>query len=143
MDPVTTERRVTTRKSSHELPWLSATRFRPGRDVALIDLSTGGALIEGKVRFLPSAHVVLQLFGQTGCHFACGSVLRCQVSAITPEAGVTYRGALVFDHVMDFSKEARVLSRYPVPVNSTEVTKPEGHELPNGDLITGSAATNR
>ena len=121
--PVTTERRVTPRQRSHELPWLSATRLRQGYDVVLLDLSTGGALIEGKVRFLPSARVVLQLFGQTGCHFACGSVLRCQVSDITPEAGVTYRGALLFDHAMDFSNEARVLSRYPVPMNSTR-----GHE---------------
>ena len=98
---VPTERRLTARAKINELPWLSATRLRPGRDVVLIDLSRGGALIEGSTRLLPGTRAVLQLLGPGGCLLACGSVLRCHVSAITLEEGVTYRGALTFDQAID------------------------------------------
>ena len=133
---VPAERRVTPRKKSKELAWLSAARLRPGRDVVLIDVSTGGALIEANARLLPGARAVLQLFGQSGSLLACGSVLRCHVSAITPQAGVTYRGALVFDHAMDFSKEPLAVSR---SIGLSRGNELDGHELPSDDLITRSA----
>ncbi len=149
---VPTERRLTARAKIDELPWLSATRLRPGRDVVLIDLSTGGALIEGSARLLPGTRAVLQLLGTGGCLLACGSVLRCHVSAITSEEGVTYRGALTFDQAIDFGKEARVLSRYPVAMRQTDVTPrrvfmeqlgdARGHDLPGDGWVAEDAPAN-
>ncbi len=146
---VPTERRLTARVKINELPWLSATRLRQGRDVVLIDLSRGGALIEGGARLLPGTRAVLQLLGPGGCLLACGSVLRCHVSAITLEKGVTYRGALTFDQAIDFGKEARVLSRYPVTIRQTNATPSRvskeqlgdarGHDLPGEGWIAEDA----
>ena len=91
------ERRASPRRTRAECAWLVAARLRPGRDVRVLDLSTGGALVEAASRLMPGAPIVLHLVGVRGHHTIRGTVLRCYVSALDPLTGVRYRAALVFD----------------------------------------------
>ncbi len=91
------ERRRSPRKRRHDCAWLVAARLRPGRDVHVLDLSSGGALIEASVRLMPGASFVLHLVGARSHHTVRGTVLRCYVAAIDRATGVRYRAALAFD----------------------------------------------
>ncbi|TDI23345.1 MAG: hypothetical protein E2P06_10065 [Acidobacteria bacterium] len=97
----TPDRRRAIRRIPTELSWLRGLRLRPGLDVVLVNLSTGGALVETSTQLRPGARTVLRLTGATGSWTVSGSVLRSWVAAIDPEHGVVYRGALVFDQVLD------------------------------------------
>lgn len=92
------ERRASPRRTHRECRWLVAARLRPGRDVRVLDLSSGGALVEGAVRLMPGAPFVLHLMALDDVrHTICGTVLRCHVSGLDESAGVRYRAALGFD----------------------------------------------
>ncbi len=91
------ERRLSARKRPGECAWLVAARLRPGRDVRVLDLSSGGALVEASVRLMPGASIVLHLVGVGSHHTIRGTVLRCYVAAIDRATGVRYRAALGFD----------------------------------------------
>jgi PilZ domain len=67
--------------------------LRPGREVRLINISEGGALIESPTRLNPKAAAKLQLFGAVRLRVS-GRVQRCRVSSLAP---LTYEGAIVFD----------------------------------------------
>ena len=95
------DRRRAVRKKRVELPWLWGLRLRPGLDVALVNLSAGGALVETPTRLRPGARTVLRLTGAAGNWTVSGSVSRSWVAAIDPEHGVVYRGALVFDTALN------------------------------------------
>ena len=97
----TPDRRRAIRRIPTELSWLRGLRLRPGLDVVLVNLSTGGALVETSTQLRPGARTVLRLTGATGSWTVSGSVLRSWVAAIDPEHGVVYRGALVFDQALD------------------------------------------
>ena len=96
---MTADRRSSPRRSCRQCAWLIAARLRPGREVRVIDLSSGGALVEAAVRLLPGAPFVLHLVGAAGAHTIRGTVLRCHVSALDRSTGVRYRAALGFDHL--------------------------------------------
>ena len=92
------ERRASPRRTHRECRWLVAARLRPGREVHVLDLSSGGALVEAGVRLMPGAPFVLHLVGvDDSRHTIRGIVLRCHVSAVDESAGVRYRAALGFD----------------------------------------------
>ncbi len=100
------ERRSSPRRSGAKCAWLVAARLRPGRDISVLDLSSGGALVEAGVRLLPGAPFVLQLVGADGwCPSIRGTVLRCHVSALDPSTGVRYRAALAFDRALPLPDE--------------------------------------
>ena len=92
------ERRASARRTRAQCAWLLAARLRPGRDVRVLDLSNGGALVEAGGRLMPGASIVLHLVSVRGHHTLRGTVLRCYVSAIDQSTGVRYRAALAFDH---------------------------------------------
>ena len=95
------DRRRAIRKRRADLPWLRGLRLRPGLDVALVNLSAGGALVETPTRLRPGAPTVLQLTGAVGSWTVSGLVSRAWVAAVAGEHGVVYRGALVFDQAID------------------------------------------
>lgn len=97
------DRRSSPRKTRAECAWLVAARLRPGREVSVLDLSGGGALVEAAVRLMPGTSIVLHLVGVRRHHTIRGTVLRCYVSALDHSTGVRYRAALGFDQ------------RFPVP----------------------------
>jgi hypothetical protein len=104
--------------------------LRPGYAVSLVDLSSGGALIQGPRPLRPGARVHLQL--QTGARRLgiAAHVLRCSVASLDSSQGVQYRGALKFDHRCDALWEASTLDGYLVPVQEPAAKTEEGHGLP-------------
>jgi hypothetical protein len=97
LDDPLTERR---RDARFRQPAIAGTRalLRPGYAVALIDLSRGGALIEGPKPLRPGSRVHLQLITERRAFGIAAHVVRCSVSSLDAAAGVQYRGALRFDH---------------------------------------------
>jgi PilZ domain len=87
---------------------------RPGHRVRLIDVSSGGALIETNHRLLPGTSVELQVETGTARASVRGQVLRCAVVRLRP-TWVCYRGAIVFDrHLPWFVDERREASTQQV-----------------------------
>ena len=99
------EERRSSRRQPADVLLDTLARVRPGRDVVLIDIATGGALVESPARLLPGARVVLQLL-RPGETISLGSrVVRCEVAGIDPTHGIRYRGALCFDQPLGFVTE--------------------------------------
>jgi hypothetical protein len=71
-------------------------RVKPGHDVEVIDISSGGALVEGVRRLLPGTVVELFLVAGDLCASIRGRVLRCAIVGLKPTS-VLYRGAIGFD----------------------------------------------
>ena len=101
MDVALTDRR---RDARIRQAWVRAVRatLRPGCLVVLIDLSAGGALVQGSRPLRPGARVHLQLTTESRTTAVAAHVVRCAVSAIDPASGVTYQGALRFEHRCDW-----------------------------------------
>jgi len=87
------ERRLSPRTTAHDVV---TARVRPGRQVSVIDLSAGGALIETSHRLLPGTHVELHVEGTDRSATVRGRVVRCAVSQLR-SSSVSYRGAIVFE----------------------------------------------
>lgn len=104
--------------------------LRPGYAVSLIDLSAGGALIEGPRPLRPGARVHLQIVTATRRHAITAHVLRCAVSSIDPRHGVQYRGALKFDHRCDAFWEATTPDGYALPPQPPVMPDSGGERLP-------------
>jgi hypothetical protein len=88
------ERRRARRRAAGEHG--ATARIRPGHHVHLIDLSSGGALVEADRRMLPGSAVELQLQAPDRQATMRGSVLRCCVVRVRPSS-ISYRGAIAFD----------------------------------------------
>ena len=76
---------------------------RPGRDVFVLDLSRGGALLEGRTRLAPNSRVELRLNGPGRVIHLTGRVVRCYVSALN-ESIVSYQAAVAFEPSLDLSQ---------------------------------------
>lgn len=89
--------------------WLRAVRatLRPGCIVALIDVSSGGVLVQAGRPLRPGARVHLQLATHSRSLAVAAHVLRCAVWALDPLGGVTYQGALQFEQRYDWTAEGR------------------------------------
>jgi hypothetical protein len=95
MTDSTLDRRRSRRFDGRDHGIVSA-RVRPGHQVSVVNVSAGGALVEGEFRFIPGSAIELQL--ETGRERAAirGRVLRCAVARLRSES-VRYRGAVGFD----------------------------------------------
>ncbi len=71
--------------------------LRPGCDVSVIDLSSGGALVQGHRPLRPGARVHVRFETEGRTVSLAAHVLRCMVWSLTGEEGVVYRGALRFE----------------------------------------------
>ena len=91
------ERRAASRVIPEHTPWQRLALLRPGRDVVLINISAGGALVESAVRLPPGTRTELQLFGAPRRAIR-GRIERCRVSCLEP---LCYEGAIVFDEALD------------------------------------------
>ena len=89
------DRRQFSRRRERELEWVRTVRLRSGGDVALVDLSAGGALIDARVPLRPGALLSLEIIGRGLEAVVPLHVVRSQVSALMPD-GARYRGACVF-----------------------------------------------
>ena len=100
-----TERRASPRISALSEEGLERARLLPGRTASVVDLSSGGALIETDWRLLPGTRVELQV-GEPAVRFkVAGHVLRCHVWRLDRER-IRYRGAVVFEQKVPFGEVA-------------------------------------
>ena len=90
------DRRHARRHQTTEEHGITYARVRPGKRVTIINISSGGALVETSHRLLPNATVELHLEGSDRPISVRGRVLRCFVARVR-SLGVSYRGAIVFD----------------------------------------------
>ena len=92
---------VAERRADHRLPGstfhLIHATLRPGRRVLVVDISQGGAQVETERPLRPGTRVHVRLVSEHWSLAVAALVLRCVVSALHPEDGITYRGALQFE----------------------------------------------
>jgi len=100
-----TERRAWPRTPCRGHGLVAGARLLPGRDVQIVDLSCGGALIETRSRILPGARVELQFVGGGAPRRVRGLIVRSHVAGLDRECGITYRGALMFDERLALDPE--------------------------------------
>jgi len=73
------DRRAQVRLSAEDASWLRGARLKYGSDVRVIDISTGGILIESDgAPLAPQSNVVFELSAQTGTILMPARVLRSQ-----------------------------------------------------------------
>ena len=125
-----TDRRADTRFGQ---PVIAGTQaiLRPGYEVSLVDLSAGGALIEGPRPLRPGARVHLQLLTGTRRLGIAALVLRCAVASLDSRQGVQYRGALRFERRCDTLWEGGTLDGYLLPIEEPPVAAGQGHGIPD------------
>jgi len=131
MDQPLTDRRHDTRFLA---PLLGETRatIRPGCPVTLLDLSAGGALIEGQRQLRPGSRVHLQVVTPSRSFGVGAHVLRCTVSALDPERGAIYQGAIKFEHRCELFWESTTLGGSSIPASRRLQVPDDGKGIPGG-----------
>jgi hypothetical protein len=76
-------------------------RLRAGHELCVVDLSSGGVLVEAATRLMPGATVELHVTLANARRPVRAHVARCHVAALDPLRGITYRAALAFDRPLD------------------------------------------
>lgn len=120
------ERRRFARRAPAGAEPLARARLRTGRDVAVVDVSDGGALLEGTARLLPGTHVDAHLITRDGRLLVRSRVLRAHVCHVDAEI-VRYRAAVAFEQRVDTAPHG-----YPVPGLPACSGAPVGSTYPAG-----------
>lgn len=81
---------------------LSRVRLRAGRELAVLDLSNTGALVEGPARLLPGTRVDVHVVTGDGRTLVRSRIVRAWICDLSAEK-VTYRGAIAFEQAIDTS----------------------------------------
>ena len=90
------ERRAATRRVPDVDDTLARLRLRAGRELAVVEISDTGALVETSGRLLPGTHVEVHVVTRDGRTLVRSRVTRAWVFAVAADA-LRYRAALVFD----------------------------------------------
>src|SRR4051794_27047260 len=91
----TGDRRDASRRAPGELEPLARLRLRTGRELDVVDVSDGGALVETVTRLLPGTHVDVHVITRSGRVLVRSRIVRAYVCLVN--AGLLrYRGALAF-----------------------------------------------
>jgi hypothetical protein len=98
----------------------SRMRLRTGRDLTVLDVSSGGAFVQGEARLLPGTHVEVHVITPAGRVLVRSRVMRAFVARLCADR-VEYRGALAFERQIDISPG------YRVPVVSAPRAPAEGN----------------
>lgn len=127
------DRRTHERLAPGELAWIREVRLKYGPRVSLIDLSTGGALLQTDVRLRPGTDMVIEIVGSRIAAVPI-RVLRSQLARITGDTAI-YQGACEFKRPFDLEKARAVLA----PADRGDVglrklmlrRRPEGSQMPD------------
>lgn len=124
-----TERRGFSRFGEPSIGRLQAV-LRPGHAIAIVNLSAGGALVDGWRPLRPGSRVFLQLTigGEVGGRSA--RVVRSTVASLTGTEGVRYRSALSFDEPWETLWEQCTLDGYLVRTAGVTPDNLSGQPLP-------------
>jgi hypothetical protein len=118
------DRRESCRRQTIDEHGIERARVLPGREVALVNVSAGGALIETSHRLLPGSPVELHLATKERRVFVRGRVLRCAVARLGATA-VSYHGAIGFDRLLPWFADERAVG-YSVPASETHASPRSG-----------------
>lgn len=116
-------RRADRRRPAADEP-LSQVRLRAGRELAVVDVSDTGVLVEGPMRLLPGTHVDVHLVTRDGRQLVRSRVVRALVCQVSADA-TQYRGALAFDRTIDTA-----VVGYAVPGAISGPDSPQGNPYP-------------
>jgi len=114
-------RRARRRRTIHDHGIVSA-RVRPGREVSLLDVSAGGALVETAYRLLPGSPIELHVATTERRASMRGGVLRSAVVGVRA-AGMCYRSAIGFNLQLSWFVDGEA-GGYGVPTAETHSTRP-------------------
>ena len=102
---VARERRASPRMSALTITGMERARLRPGRTAQIVDVSSGGALIETDWRLLPGMRVEIQVGEPVPLFRVTGRIIRCHVALLDRER-IRYRGALMFEQQLPLGEAA-------------------------------------
>jgi hypothetical protein len=129
---MTPDRRTAARRAPAADETLARVRLRTGRELAVVDISDHGTLVEGTARLLPGTHVEVHVVTREGRMLVRSRVMRAWVFAVAAEV-LQYRAALAFDTRVNTSPSRVVTtphalmggtggSSYPTQDNSGSTT---------------------
>lgn len=104
MGVAVTERRAHER-AADEWTQTAKASLRAGCPLSIVNISRGGALVEGTQPLRPGTRVLLQIVTPSAAFGLSAVVVRCGVGALSADDGVMYRGALRFDERRDWTRE--------------------------------------
>lgn len=116
------ERRAAVRRVPAADETLSRVRLRTGRELAVVDLSDDGALLEGHARLLPGTHVEVHVVTREGRTLMRSRVTRAWVFAVAAD-DLRYRAALAFDTRVNTAPSRVVVT----PTTPSDVAKGSGY----------------
>jgi hypothetical protein len=100
------ERRAHRRVPGKMLQWLSAARVKYGPEVTIVDLSSGGALLQSDRPLAPGSRQALEIVGPDKSIVVPFGVLRSRLTAVDSR-GTTYRAACSFGKPLDLPELAQ------------------------------------
>jgi hypothetical protein len=118
------DRRRAVRRVPQPTETLSRMRLRTGRELAVVDISPAGALVEGATRLLPGTHVDVHVVTRHGRVLVRTRVVRSSVWQLQADA-VSYRTALAFDAAVDTEVDG-----YPLPTETPVIEGGAGSPYP-------------
>ena len=131
------ERRGAQRRAPGDDEPVSRVRLRAGRELIVVDVSSGGALVEGPARLLPGTHVDVHIVTKDGRTLVRSRVVRAHVHHLDA-AVVRYRGAIAFERSIDISA-----SGYAVPEVLIDQRSNGDHASPDPTAAAGGCNDRR
>jgi hypothetical protein len=102
----------------------------------VIDLSPGGALVEGSARLLPGTHADVHVVTREGRVLVRSRIVRAYVCHVAADA-IRYRGGLAFEQSIDTAPEG-----YGLPSISPWPLGPEGSAYPPDQVLAAPNGSN-
>ncbi len=112
------ERRIHDRLGREEARTVTAIRVRPGLEAVLVDVSSGGMLVDTRHRLLPGTSVELHVLTEDRRSAIRARVTRCAIVRLEASS-VHYRAAVAFERVQPWIVE-RDTGGYAIPRTETE-----------------------
>ena len=100
------ERRTAERLGRGDVPWLSAIKLSWGGEVALVNISSSGVLVESGSKFIPGSTTELHLSGPETSLIVPVTFIRSEVARIDG-FGVRYHAAATFGNELDLTRSRR------------------------------------
>ena len=107
------ERRTAARRIPAADEPLCCARLRAGRELAIVDVSDAGALVESTARLLPGTHVEVHVVTREGRTLVRSRVTRASVHVVTADT-LRYRAALAFERRVNSTPDWVMLPRTPL-----------------------------
>ncbi|HZT76677.1 MAG TPA: PilZ domain-containing protein [Vicinamibacterales bacterium] len=110
------ERRRDRRRYTVDDHGVLSTRIGPGEPARVLDVSSGGALVDTPMRLLPGTTVEVRMATRQHRIAIRGEVVRCAVVRLGP---MVYRGALRFERPIGIFDGCEVVQEIPVREEAT------------------------